>query len=139
MSISATRQACTVSGLEAETLISEQRQTIADAIGCQAKEIYFTSGATESSNTAIFGAFAANGKRKHRVVTTTVEHPSVANPINQLEKLGCEVVRLSPDENGQITPSAVLEAVNDDTFLVSMMLVNNETGAVFDVGSSFAP
>ena len=125
-------------GLEAETLVSEQRQVIADAIGCLPKEIYFTSGATESSNTAIFGAFAAHGKRKHRVVTTTVEHPSVTNPINKLEQLGCEVIRLSPDENGQITPSAVLEAVNDDTFLVSMMLVNNETGAVFDVGSAFS-
>ena len=125
-------------GLEAETLVSEQRQVIADVIGCLPKEIYFTSGATESSNTAIFGAFAAHGKRKHRVVTTTVEHPSVTNPINKLEQLGCEVIRLSPDENGQITPSAVLEAVNDDTFLVSMMLVNNETGAVFDVGSAFS-
>ena len=125
-------------GLEAETLVSEQRQVIADAIGCLSKEIYFTSGATESSNTAIFGAYAAHGKRKHRVVTTTVEHPSVTNPINKLEQLGCEVIRLSPDENGQITPSAVLEAVNDDTFLVSMMLVNNETGAVFDAGSAFS-
>lgn len=124
-------------GLEAEMLINEQRQTIADAIGCQAKEIYFTSGATESSNTAIFGAYGANRKRKHRVVTTTVEHPSVANPINQLEKLGCEVVRLSPDENGDISAQAVLDAVNEDTFLVSMMLVNNETGAVFDVPRIF--
>ena len=124
-------------GLEAETLISEQRETIARAVGAQAKEIFFTSGATESSNTAIFGAFAAHGKRKHRVVTTTVEHPSVANPIGKLEKLGCEVVRLSPDKNGQIDPKAVLDAVNDDTFLVSMMLVNNETGAVFDVGGAF--
>ena len=125
-------------GLEAETLISEQRETIADAIGAQAKEIYFTSGATESSNTAIFGAYAAHGKRRHRIVTTTVEHPSVANPINKLEQLGCEVIRLSPDENGKISPKAVLDAVNEDTFLVSMMLVNNETGAVFDVGGAFS-
>lgn len=125
-------------GLEAEKLISEQRETIADAIGAQAKEIYFTSGATESSNTAIFGAYAAHGKRRHRIVTTTVEHPSVANPINKLEQLGCEVIRLSPDENGQISPKAVLDAVNEDTFLVSMMLVNNETGAVFDVGGAFS-
>lgn len=125
-------------GLEAEKLISEQRETIANAIGAQAKEIYFTSGATESSNTAIFGAYAAHGKRRHRIVTTTVEHPSVANPINKLEQLGCEVIRLSPDENGQISPKAVLDAVNEDTFLVSMMLVNNETGAVFDVGGAFS-
>ena len=125
-------------GLAAETLISQQREIIADAIGAQEKEIFFTSGATESSNTAIFGAYAAHGKRKHRVVTTTVEHPSVAKPIDKLEKLGCEVVRLSPDENGKISPKAVLDAVNEDTFLVSMMLVNNETGAVFDAASAFS-
>lgn len=125
-------------GLEAENLLNEQREAVADAIGAQAKEIFFTSGATESSNTAIFGAFAAHGKRKRRIVTTSVEHPSVANPINKLEQQGCEVIRLSPDENGQISPEAVLDAVNEDTFLVSMMLVNNEVGAVFDVGGSFA-
>lgn len=125
-------------GLEAETLMNGQREIIAAAVGAQAKEIFFTSGATESSNTAIFGAYAAQGKRKHRIVTTSVEHPSVANPINKLEQLGCEVVRLSPDENGQISPKAVLNAVNGDTLLVSMMLVNNEVGAVFDVGGAFA-
>lgn len=125
-------------GLEAETLMNGQREVIAAAVGAQAKEIFFTSGATESSNTAIFGAYAAQGKRKHRIVTTSVEHPSVANPINKLEQLGCEVVRLSPDENGQISPKAVLDAVNEDTFLVSMMLVNNEVGAIFDVGGAFA-
>lgn len=124
-------------GLEAETLMNGQREVIAAAVGAQAKEIFFTSGATESSNTAIFGAYAAQGKRKHRIVTTSVEHPSVANPINKLEQLGCEVVRLSPDENGQISPKAVLDAVNGDTLLVSMMLVNNEVGAVFDVGGAF--
>ncbi|WP_242836411.1 cysteine desulfurase family protein [Ruminococcus sp. FC2018] len=125
-------------GLEAENLVDKQREIIAGAIGAQEKEIFFTSCATESSNTAIFGAYAYQGKRKHRVVTTTVEHPSVAVPINKLEQLGCEVIRLSPDENGQISPKAVLDAVNEDTFLVSMMLVNNETGAVFDVGEAFS-
>lgn len=125
-------------GLAAETLVSQQREIIAGALGAQEKEIFFTSGATESSNTAIFGAYAAHGKRKHRIVTTTVEHPSVAKPIDKLEKLGCEVIRLSPDDNGQIPPKAVFDAVNEDTFLVSMMLVNNETGAVFDVPSAFS-
>ncbi|MCR5481019.1 MAG: cysteine desulfurase [Ruminococcus sp.] len=125
-------------GLEAENLLNEQREAVADAIGAQGKEIFFTSGATESSNTAIFGAFAAHGKRKRRIVTTSVEHPSVANPISKLEQQGCEVIRLSPDENGQISPEAVLDAVNEDTFLVSMMLVNNEVGAIFDVGGAFA-
>ena len=73
-------------GLEAENLVNKQREIIAAAIGAKEKEIFFTSCATESSNTAIFGAYAYQGKRKHRVVTTAVEHPSVANPIGKLEQ-----------------------------------------------------
>lgn len=125
-------------GLAAELLISEARGVIADSLGCLTEEIYFTSGATESSNTAIFGAFKSQGKRKHRVVTTTIEHPATARPMDELERLGCEVVRISPDEKGVISAEAIADAVNEDTFLVSVMLVNNETGALLPVGKAFA-
>lgn len=125
-------------GLAAELLVSEARNVIADSLGCNAEEIFFTSGATESSNTAIFGAYKSQGKRKHRVVTTTVEHPATARPVDELERLGCEVVRISPDESGVISAEAIANAVNDDTFLVSVMMVNNETGAVLPVGKAFA-
>jgi cysteine desulfurase len=124
-------------GLDAELLVTDARTAIAESLGCLAEEIFFTSGATESSNTAIFGAYKSQGKRKHRVVTTTIEHPATARPIDELERLGCEVIRISPDENGVISAEAVADAVNEDTFFVSMMLVNNETGAVLPVSKAF--
>ncbi|WP_295129417.1 cysteine desulfurase family protein [Ruminococcus sp.] len=125
-------------GVDAELLVSDARNAIAESLGCSPDEIFFTSGATESSNTAIFGAFKSQGKRKHRVVTTTVEHPATARPMDELERLGCEVVRISPDENGMISAEGIANAVNEDTFLVSAMLVNNETGAVLPVAKAFA-
>ena len=125
-------------GVDAELLVSDARHAVAESLGCLEEEIYFTSGATESSNTAIFGAFKSQGKRRHRVVTTTVEHPATARPVDELERLGCEVVRISPDENGVISAESIIDAVNEDTFLVSMMLVNNETGAILPVGKAFA-
>ena len=74
-------------GVDAELLVSDARHSIAESIGCLDEEIFFTSGATESSNTAIFGAYKSQGKRKHCVVTTTVEHPATARPIDELERL----------------------------------------------------
>lgn len=124
-------------GLDAELLVSDARQEVADSLGCTAEEVYFTSCATESSNTAIFGAYKSQGKRLHRAVTTTIEHPATARPMDELERLGVEVVRIAPDESGKITPEAVLAAVNEDTFLLSMMMVNNETGAVLPVDKIF--
>ena len=125
-------------GLDAEILVTKARQQLADALGCNEDEIFFTSGATESNNTAVFGAYKAHGKRKHRVVTTTVEHPAVAHPCDELEKMGCEVIRISPDESGEISAKDIFDAVNDDTFLVSCMLVNNETGNILPVDKAFS-
>lgn len=125
-------------GLEAEQLVTAARESTAKALGVSADEICFTSGATESSNTAIFGAYKAHGKRKKRVVTTTVEHPSVAKCFDELERSGCEVIRISPDENGEFQAEDIFSAVNDDTFLVSCMLVNNETGAVLPIEKAFS-
>lgn len=125
-------------GVEAELLVSEARKNIAESLGCTEEEIFFTSGATESSNTAVFGAYKSQGKRKHRVVTTTVEHPATARPVDELERLGCEVVRVSPNDEGVFTAEDIFKAVNDDTFLVSCMLVNNETGAVLPLQKAFS-
>lgn len=125
-------------GLDAELLVTHAREIVAESLGCQAEEIFFTSGATESNNTAIFGAYRSQGKRKKRAVTTTVEHPAVARPFDELERLGCEIVRISPDENGSISAGDILRAVNEDTFLVSCMLVNNETGAVLPIEKAFS-
>ncbi|MBR1384921.1 MAG: cysteine desulfurase [Ruminococcus sp.] len=124
-------------GLAAEKLLRNARLTVADALGVKDKEIYFTSCATESSNTVIFGAAQAHGKRRKRIITTTIEHPSVARPIDELEERGFEVVRIPPDENGRIEPESIISQVNADTLLVSVMSVNNETGYILPVGEIF--
>lgn len=125
-------------GLDAELLVSDAREIIADALGVTPDEVYFTSGATESNNTAIFGAYKAHGKRKKRVVISSVEHPAVKNPAQELEDMGCEVIKISPDENGEINARDIFAAVNEDTFLVSCMLVNNENGYILPVEKAFS-
>ncbi len=125
-------------GVDAELLVTDARHAVAESLGCADEEIFFTSGATESSNTAVFGAYKSQGKRKHRVVTTTIEHPATARPIDELERLGCEVVRISPDDSGNISAESLINAVNEDTFLVSAMLVNNETGAILPISKAFS-
>ena len=124
-------------GLDAELLVSDAREIIANALGVTPDEVYFTSGATESNNTAIFGAYKAHGKRKKRVVISSVEHPAVKNPAQELEDMGCEVIKISPDENGEINARDIFAAVNEDTFLVSCMLVNNENGYILPVEKAF--
>ncbi len=125
-------------GMDAEILLRQARDRLAMSLGCAEDEIFFTSGATESNNTAILSACENKIKRLPRVVTTTVEHPSVKACFDKLEKLGAEVVRVAPDENGDITDKMIFDAVNDRTCLVSCMLVNNETGYVLPTAKAFA-
>lgn len=125
-------------GLTAEKAREQARETIADSLGARPEEIFFTSCATESSNTAIFGAAKSIGKRKKRIVTTSVEHPSVAVCCDTLEEEGFEVVRIQPREDGKIYPEDITSAVNDNTCLVSCMLVNNETGRILPIEKAFS-
>lgn len=125
-------------GLEAEKLLTSARGVIARSIGASEDEIYFTSGATESNNTAIFGAARTLGKRQKKIVTTSVEHPSVAVCCNELEKSGFEVVRISPREDSKIYAEDIISAVDENTCLVSCMLANNETGRIIPVNKVFA-
>lgn len=125
-------------GVEAERLVSYSKNKILSALGDTSGDVIFTSGATEANNMAIFGLYETYGRRKKRIVTTSVEHPSVAEPMSKLQRLGCEVVRISPDSSGKISRDAIADAVNDDTFLVSAMLVNNETGSVLPVAEAFS-
>ncbi len=124
-------------GIDAELLINSARSALAEALGAEPGEIFFTSGATESNNTAVFGAAQIYGKRKKRVVTTAVEHPSVAEAFKRLGQMGYDVVTVSP-ENGMITADALFNAVDENTCLVSAMLVNNETGHILPVGEAFS-
>ena len=123
-------------GLNAEQTMTAARKNIADALGVPAETVYFTSGATESSNLAVRGAAGTYGRRKKKVITTTVEHSSVKEAFNRLEEEGFEVVRISP-RDGAFDPADFIRATDENTCLISMMLVNNETGAILPVKKVF--
>ena len=123
-------------GLKAEQAMSASRKAVADALGVPAEMVYFTSGATESSNLAVRGAAGTYGRRKKKVITTTVEHSSVKEAFNRLEEEGFEVVRISP-RDGAFDPADFIRAADENTCLISMMLVNNETGTILPVKKVF--
>ena len=116
-------------GMEAEIALNDARECIAHTLNARADEIFFTGSGTEANNTAVLSVLKAKG-RGGRIITTAIEHPSVLETAKRLEDSGFEVVRLKPDDNGIIPLSALENALTDNTLLVSMMLVNNETGAV---------
>lgn len=120
-------------GLDANLEVRKAREIIAKSMSCESEEIYFTSGGTEANNLAIFGAVEANKRKGKRIVTTAIEHESVLQSIDELEKQGFEVVRLMPDEYGRITEEQIFGAVNSETILVSIMYVNNEIGSIMPV------
>lgn len=122
-------------GLNANLELRAAREKIANALSCESEEVYFTSGGTEANNLAILGAAEAGKRKGKRIVTTAIEHESVLQSVDELEKQGFEVVRLMPDKQGRITEQQVFDAVNSDTILVSMMYVNNEVGSVMPVKS----
>ena len=120
-------------GQEAKEALENARQTVADCLGCEAREILFTSGGTEANNLAVFGAVAAHARDGKHIVTTAVEHSSVAAACDQLEQQGYEVTRLIPDDSGILTAQEIVAACRPDTVLVAVMMVNNETGARFAI------
>ncbi len=120
-------------GINANLKIRWAREMLAKALSCQSEEIIFTSGGTEANNLAVFGAVEANKRKGRRIVTTSIEHESVMQSVDELEKQGFEVVRLVPDKQGNITENQIYEAVNGDTILVTMMYINNEVGSVLPV------
>ncbi|OKZ48238.1 MAG: hypothetical protein BHV89_16880 [Clostridiales bacterium 41_21_two_genomes] len=122
-------------GLNANLELRAAREKIANALSCESEEIYFTSGGTEANNLAILGVAEAGKRKGKRIVTTAIEHESVLQSVDELEKQGFEVIRLMPDKQGRITEQQVFDAVNSDTILVSMMYVNNEVGSIMPVKS----
>ena len=117
-------------GLEAEKLIDAARKTIAQKLGADAKGLLFTSGGTEANNTAIFGVARAKKKTGTRVITSKTEHPSVLEAFRQLENEGFDVVYIDALADGRIDIEQLKEALDDNTTLVSVMHVNNETGVI---------
>ena len=120
-------------GFAAEQELTAARRAVAKLLGCPPDTLIFTSGGTEANNLAILGGWAARKRRGGHAVTTAVEHPSVAAAFDALEKEGAQVDRLVPDEQGRLTAEQIAAACREDTILVSIMLVNNETGARFPV------
>ena len=117
-------------GVEAERLIKEARAEIAKSLKVQEKEILFTSGGTESNNTALIGAAFANQRAGKHLITTGVEHASIYNTMEFLREQGFEITYLPVDSYGCISLEELSQAVREDTILVSVMYVNNEIGAV---------
>lgn len=124
-------------GLDAQIAVDKARKAIAASIGADSSEIYFTSGATESNNLALRGISAAYGRKRRKIVISSVEHASVDETASALEKNGFEIVRISPRDDGRFYADDFISACDENTCLVSMMLVNNETGYIMPVRETF--
>ena len=117
-------------GVSAEMRVKKAKEQIASTLKCAPKDIYFTSGGTESNNWALFGAAEANRRAGMHLITTCIEHPSIKNTMRRLEEQGYEVTYLPVDRDGIISVEELKKAIRPDTILVSVMHVNNEIGAV---------
>ncbi len=121
-------------GIKARDLVEKAREQVALLIGARADEIIWTSGATESNNLALKGFVEATGTSPH-IVTTCIEHKAILDTVASLERRGCSITYVAPDESGAITAAAVSAALRPDTGIVSLMLVNNEIGTITDIGA----
>lgn len=122
-------------GWQAEEAIEIARKQVAELVNCDPREIVWTSGATESDNLAIKGIAHFYQKKGKHIITSKIEHKAVLDSCRQLEREGFEVTYLEPDARGVITPEAVIEALREETILVSLMHVNNEIGSVNDIAA----
>ena len=120
-------------GVETARALRQARQTVAEALGAPVDKVYFTSGGTEADNWAVFAAAERLGKRGKHIITTAVEHSAVLMPMAKLEAQGFEVTYLKPDRKGRISLESLSAALRPDTILVSIMMVNNESGAVMPI------
>ena len=117
-------------GRRAAEMLSAARKNVADALGARPDDIYFTSGGTEADNWAVLNTSESNARKGRHILTSAIEHDAVMEPVKKLEKAGWEVTYLKPGGDGRITAESFSAALRDDTVLASVMLVNNETGAV---------
>ena len=120
-------------GQQARQTVEQARRQVAELVGAEAAQIVWTSGATESNNLALKGVAQARGVAGGHIITSQIEHKAILDTARQLQDAGVAVTYLVPDAEGLITPQAVSEAMRDDTFLVSLMLVNNELGTLNDI------
>ena len=122
-------------GREAKQLLDASRKLVASAMGCAPSELIFTSCGSESDNWALLSGAEAMRRRGNHIITSAVEHDAIRKSAEELERRGYDVTYLKPDSTGSIPVDAVKNALRPDTILVSLMLVNNETGAINDISS----
>lgn len=120
-------------GVHAEEYVKEARERIAKVLKVDEKEIFFTSGGTESNNLAIIGSALANKRRGMHIITTKIEHASVSNTMAYLEEIGFRVTYLPVNKQGVVSAGDVINAICEDTILISIMYVNNEIGSVMPI------
>lgn len=119
--------------LQNRVKIEAARETIAKTLGVTAKEIYFTSGGSESDNWALRGIMSRRGKERNQVITSKIEHKAVLESCKHLEKCGYEVIYLDPDDKGNVSPKELQKCITDRTALVSIMYANNEIGTIMNI------
>lgn len=124
-------------GMEAEAELKRARKAVASKLKVSDEEVFFTSGGTEANNLALFGAAYANVRTRKKIIISSVEHSSITEAAKRLETEGFEVERISPRSDGTVHAEDVAAAADKNTALVSIMLVNNETGAVMSVADIF--
>ena len=122
-------------GVRAENELNDARKIMAKSINALPEEIYFTSGGTEDDNWAIFGTAEGYKRSGKHMITTSIEHPAVAEPMERLRQKGWEVTVLDVDKNGYIDLDALRDSIREDTVLVSIILVNNEVGTIQDASA----
>lgn len=122
-------------GVRAENELNDARKIMAKSINALPEEIYFTSGGTEDDNWAIFGTAEGYKRSGKHIITTSIEHPAVYEPMERLRQKGWEVTVLDVDKNGYIDLDVLRDSIREDTVLVSIILVNNEVGTIQDVVS----
>ena len=121
-------------GVEAEQYIRTAQETLAKILKVKEKEIFFTSGGTESDNWALVGTAMANKRTGNHIITSAIEHPAVSAPLAFLEEQGFRITRLPVNKEGLVDVNELEEAITPETILVSIMYVNNEIGAVEPIG-----
>ncbi|HHV29674.1 cysteine desulfurase family protein [Acetivibrio mesophilus] len=119
-----------IKGIEAERMVKNARGIIAKSLGVSRDEIYFTSGGTEANNLAVAGYLYANPRKGKHIMTTKIEHPSVMEVFNNLSQCGYDVDFIDVDKNGVVLVDDIREKINEETALISVIYINNETGAV---------
>jgi cysteine desulfurase len=117
-------------GQEARAIVEEARRSVAELLGADTREIVFTSGGTESDNSALWGIFRSGSRPGNHIITTKIEHPAILATCKALENAGAEITYVAVDSSGRVDPGAIEAAIRNNTILISAMHANNETGII---------